>query len=149
MLLPALALLITRGDISADEAEEKAITALKKLDAEIKRDEKRPGKPVVEVDLTFVKTKTKGFQGKLVFVFVELRGNPKVTDAELEHLRNLKQLQKLDLEGTFVTDAGLANLKDLKQLQLLNLGRTKLTDDGLAILKDIKQLQYLGSHHPG
>ena len=48
-----------------------------------------------------------------------------VTDAGLEHLKLLSQLQTLDLGGTKVTDAGLEHLKDLAQLQSLDLGGTE------------------------
>ena len=36
---------------SADEAEDKAVAAIKKLGGKIERDEKRAGRPVVAVDL--------------------------------------------------------------------------------------------------
>ena len=41
-----------------------------------------------------------------------------VTDAGLEHLKGLTQLQGLSLSGTQVTDAGLEHLKGLTQLQI-------------------------------
>ena len=66
-----------------------------------------------------------------------------VTDAGLEHLKDLKQLQSLDLSYTQVTDAGLEHLKDLNQLQSLNLDGTQVTDSGLEHLKGFSQLQYL------
>ncbi len=54
-----------------------------------------------------------------------------VTDAGLEHLNGLKQLQTLWLDHTQVTHAGLEHLKGLKQLQELLLGSTPVTDAGL------------------
>ena len=54
-----------------------------------------------------------------------------MTDAGLEHLNGLKQLQTLWLDHTQVTHAGLEHLKGLKQLQELLLGSTPVTDAGL------------------
>src|SRR5437764_14712830 len=77
----------------ADEAS--AVAALEKLGAKIKRDDKQPGKPVVEVVLE----------------------DTKVTDAGLKDLKDLKSLESLNLFNTKVTDAGLKELKDLKNLK--------------------------------
>jgi hypothetical protein len=53
--------------------------------------------------------------GSVQGVLVDLAGT-QITDAGLENLRGLKQLQGLDLGGTQITDAGLAHLKGLTQL---------------------------------
>jgi hypothetical protein len=66
-----------------------------------------------------------------------------VTDAGLEHLKGLTQLRVLCLSGTRVTDAGLEHLKGLTQLQRLYLSRTRVTDAGLEYLKGLTQLQRL------
>ena len=66
-----------------------------------------------------------------------------MTDAGLEHLKGLTQLQSLDLTDTKVTDAGLEHLKGLTQLQSLNLMETEVTDAGLVHLKGLPQLQSL------
>jgi hypothetical protein len=73
--------------------------------------------------------------------------NSRVTDAGLEHLKGLTQLEWLDLMDTPVTDAGLEHLKGLTQLQELYLGGTKVTDAGLDYLKGLTQLRtlYLGN----
>lgn len=64
-----------------------------------------------------------------------------VTDADLEHLECLTQLQWLNLFNTGVTDAGLEHLKGLTQLQRLELGgATKVTDAGLEHLKGLTEL---------
>lgn len=76
------------GSTRADEAEVKAIEAMTKLDATIARDEKAPGKPVVEVQFA----------------------NTKVTDADRRLLANFKSLQTLGLAFTDVTDAGMKEL---------------------------------------
>ena len=66
-----------------------------------------------------------------------------VTDAGLEHLKGLTQLQRLVLTGTRVSDAGLEHLRRLTQLQLLNLAHTQVTDAGLEHLKGLAQLKEL------
>ena len=67
----------------------------------------------------------------------------KVSDAGLEHLKGLTQLQRLDLDDTKVSDAGLEHLKGLTQLQKLDLNGTKVSDAGLEHLKGLTQLQSL------
>ena len=52
--LPFLAgclLLLTAAPLLADDAEDKAVEAVKKLRGKVTRDEKAEGKPVVAVDL--------------------------------------------------------------------------------------------------
>ena len=70
--------------------------------------------------------------------------NSSVTDAALEHLKGLTQLQWLALDGTPVTDAGLKHLKNLTRLQWLGLDATQVTDAGLEHLKRLSRLQSLG-----
>jgi len=67
----------------------------------------------------------------------------KVTDAGLVHLKGLTALQWLELWGTQVTDAGLEDLKGLQSLQRLSLSYTQVTDAGLAHLKGLTALQGL------
>ena len=70
-------------------------------------------------------------------------GFSKVTDAGLEHLKGLTSLQGLNLNSTQVTDAGLEHLKGLTNLQDLGFYRTKVTDAGLEHLKGLTNLQNL------
>jgi hypothetical protein len=58
-----------------------------------------------------------------------------VTDAGLEHLKRLGQLQLLYIGHTQVTDAGLEHLKGLSQLKQLSLGGTKVTKSGIKKLQ--------------
>jgi hypothetical protein len=60
---------------------------------------------------------------------------PPVTDAGLEHLRGLAQLQNVYLNSILVTDAGLEHLKGLAQLQELYLTGSHVTDDGVMKLQ--------------
>jgi hypothetical protein len=66
-----------------------------------------------------------------------------ITDAGLEHLKGLARLQDLGLEGTQVTDAGLEHLKGLSRLKDLGLGGTQVTDAGLKSLEGLTQLQVI------
>ncbi len=56
--------------------------------------------------------------------------NTQVTDADLEHVKGLSDLQVLRLAGTNVTDAGLDRLRGLTQLRELSLNDTQVTDVG-------------------
>jgi hypothetical protein len=58
-----------------------------------------------------------------------------VTDAGLEHLKGLTQLQTLDLIDTQVTDGGLKHLKGLMQLRRLLLKGTRVTKEGVKTLQ--------------
>ncbi|HKB38219.1 MAG TPA: hypothetical protein VKD72_17355, partial [Gemmataceae bacterium] len=89
--------------------EQSAVKMVEKLGGKVMRDDKRPGKPVVAVDLY----------------------ETKVTDAGLKELKELKNLRTLNLGGTGITDAGLKKLKEFKSLQGLNLMDTKVTDAGV------------------
>jgi mono/diheme cytochrome c family protein len=66
-----------------------------------------------------------------------------VTDAGVETLAKMTNLERLHLENTKVTDAGIAKLGALPNLEYLNLYGTKVTDGGIAKLaaaKDLKKL---------
>ena len=63
-------------------------------------------------------------------VDVRIDKAPKVTDAGVEHLRNLPRLESLWLDGTGITDDGLAHLKGLRTLKELGLRGTSVTDTG-------------------
>jgi hypothetical protein len=54
-----------------------------------------------------------------------------VSDADLEILSELKNLQVLYLRGTKVTDQGLKQVANLPKLWSLYLDYTKITDKGL------------------
>ena len=53
------------------------------------------------------------------------------TDAGVEHVKGLTQLQSLSLWGTKITDAGLVHLQGLTELQTLELEATQVTDAGV------------------
>jgi Leucine-rich repeat (LRR) protein len=72
-------------------------------------------------------------------------GGPKITDAGLAHLRNLKDLEVLELNDALrITDAGLANLAGLAELRELSLVFNRnITDAGLKHLGKLKKLRRL------
>ncbi|OAI38843.1 hypothetical protein AYO40_06295 [Planctomycetaceae bacterium SCGC AG-212-D15] len=70
----------------------------------------------------------------------------KVTDLGLRHLQALTNLKHLDLSVTTIRGAGLEHLKLLSQLTSLDLSATWLDDDGLAFLAAMPQLEKLDLH---
>ncbi len=100
-----------------DDAEERAVVAIKKLGGWVKQDETVTGKSFV----------------------VYLQGSV-VTDIVLKELAPLKELRTLVLHETEVTDDGLKELAQFKQLIFLNITDTKITDAGLKELAALKTL---------
>lgn len=62
-------------------------------------------------------------------------------DADLANIAGLKNLAVLNLSGSTVTDAGLAHLKNLGDLASLNLFNTKITDAAVKHLAALKSLK--------
>src|SRR5262249_30984763 len=92
--------------------------------------------------------------GNCQLVAVDLAGNQKVVDADLEYFHGLPNLAKLllgrfDKYGTRVGDAGLAHLKDLTSLRHLDLSGTQVGETGLIHLQTLTKLEFLaleGTH---
>ena len=123
----------------------KAVAEIRTAGGKITIDEENPDKPVATINLTSAEFTDAGLEhlkGLTQLQSLNLMST-KVTDAGLEHLKGLTQLRSLDLGNTKVTDAGLEHLKGLTQLQTLDLGNTKVTDAGLEHLKGLTQLQSL------
>ncbi len=66
-----------------------------------------------------------------------------ITDAGLAHLRGLRRLETLSIEGPGLTDAGLAHLGGLKRLQSLQVRNCSITGPGLAALEGLTELRVL------
>src|SRR3954449_12865041 len=79
----------SRGD------EERVVKALESLGCDFKRDENRPGKPVIEARLL----------------------SQYITDADLKGLPELRNLRSLVIGSGEITDAGLKGLAKLTQLK--------------------------------
>ncbi len=75
--------------------------------------------------------------------------NPDVTDATLDHLKEMKRLRELDLNDSGITDAGLVVLAGLPALESLRLRNTKVSDKGfaesLATRDGLRQLDLRGT----
>ena len=74
-------------------------------------------------------------------------GHTDVTDADLEHLKELTALKWLNLEDTRITDNGLQHLNGLTGLNGLQLKDTSITDAGLERLRGLTSLEDLGLCH--
>jgi hypothetical protein len=67
----------------------------------------------------------------------------KVTDAGLEHLRGLRQLNHLILVSEDITDDGIEHVAVLSNLIYLHLGSTQISDAGIEHLVRLKGLKNL------
>jgi Leucine-rich repeat (LRR) protein len=72
--------------------------------------------------------------------------NSNVTDAALENLTVVEELQSLTLHGTKISNEGLNHLVALKSLKELDLSNTNINDEGLKLLANIKTLEKLHLH---
>jgi hypothetical protein len=105
----------------AELAPKRVIEAIEKLGGRVRLDPKKPGNPVIEVDLA----------------------NARVADADLEILQDLHHLQVLDLHYTKITDKGLVHLKRITSLQGLHLHGLAITNEGMAQLAGLTDLRWL------
>jgi len=138
--------LVSASATRGDDAEDKAIAFVESLKGKIKRDNNRPGKPVVRVSLYHNKQVTDADLKELA-AFKDLSSldlaHTKITDEGIKHLAALKNLAILDLHDTKITDAGLKDLAALKSLTDLDLEETKITDTGIKVLAALKNLEQL------
>jgi hypothetical protein len=103
------------------EGQQRAVAAVEKLGGKVEFGPEGPAGPVVRVRLN----------------------DTRVTDKDLEHLRGLTALRRLDLHRTAVTDEGLRHLRGLTRLNRLYLTGTGVSDKGLAHLTGLAELEYL------
>jgi len=61
--------------------------------------------------------------------------NTRITDAGLEHLKELQGLEVVDLSGTPITDEGLKHLKEIPTLKFVMLTNTRVSPTGVNELK--------------
>ncbi len=74
---------------------------------------------------------------------VNLHGNPKVQNEDLECFKDCIKLTELDLSHTRVSNAGLVHFKNCKRLKKLQLGYTPIGDAGLQNFIDCEDLIHL------
>ena len=73
---------------------------------------------------------------------VSLDGAP-ITDAGLDDLKGLVELETLNLDNTAVGDAGIARMARFARLEHLSLDNTRITDAGLVHLAGLTRLRSL------
>ena len=66
-----------------------------------------------------------------------------ITDTALAHLREWKNLRRLNLRGTDITDTGLAYVASHAKLEALDLSITQVTDNGMEHLAELTELREL------
>ncbi len=114
---------------------------LKKLVAEMKK-QSIPGLLVGEMELTDddlgVLKQVTGLRTLL------LRGGAiRISGDGLKHLKGLRSLSTLALDGTALADADLKEMEELKSLRRLHLGGSRIGDKGMAHLREMKKLRAL------
>ncbi len=132
----------------ADDAEDKAVAIIwRDLRGRVTRDEKAPGKPVIEVTLQGTKVTDTGLKelAPLKNLTTLILQATKVTDSGLKELAHLKNLTTLHLQATPITDAGLKELAPLKNLTTLMMVGLKVTDAGLKELATLRNATHV---HP-
>ena len=75
---------------------------------------------------------------------IDLTGNKKICNEDLQNLQGLRELRRLALTDTQVSDEGLVHLQGLVSLWAVHLHGTRITDRGLESLKGLSNLQGLG-----
>lgn len=102
--------------------------------------------PLREIDLRVTRFSDAGLDllGRIKDVQILNLESTRVTDAGLGQLQGLSDLEELDLGDTRVTDAGLVQLQCLKKLRKLNLMSTQAGDATLLGLKGLTKLRHLG-----
>jgi internalin A len=113
-----------------DDAEERAVAAIKKLGGWVKQDE-----TVVVLEGAVVTDNVLKELAPLKGLKTLSLRNTEVTDEGLKELAQLKSLAFLNIADTKVTDAGLKELAALKTLTSISMYRTKVTEAGVAELK--------------
>jgi Leucine-rich repeat (LRR) protein len=161
-----LVLAVCTCTASAQE-EERIAQAFERLGAIVKRDDTKPNKPVIGLrfglrnpipDTTpeIVKDNLLGNVGALskvaAYGFLQDAAKPfdpnipaviKVTDADLNEISKLENLETLDLSFGEITNQALEHIMGLKKLQILDLRNTQINDAGLAMLEELTSLKHL------
>jgi len=172
--LLAVAIFAQPVNLRADDGEEKAIQTVQAWGGMVVRDEKAPGKPVIEVQINqrdisdadlgelarfsqlkmlsvTLESKVTGAGLKKLAGLQHLQKvdlwNSEVTDEGLKGVGSLKHLRSLSLQATQITGSGMKELVGLEELRELNLGVTQITSDGLKKIAGLKRLESLSLWH--
>lgn len=134
--------------IEASNEQESAIAELKRLGVRLIGVEPSPGKPAIVAQFvrhSITDTEVQRLKKLTNLRRLDLGGTP-VTDASLVHLKGFTNLQRLSLSITQVSDSGLEHLTGLTRLVELNLSHSKVSDSGLEHLKGMSNLELLYLH---
>jgi endonuclease YncB( thermonuclease family) len=144
------------GEPAETESEREPLAALQRFEPIVTVDETKPGKPVIAIQFR-ANMINKVTDDDLVHLTsfhnlrsVDVPSTLMVTDAGLEHLAGLTQLEVLSVNWTKVTAAGVVGLvKGRRMMQRLELGGVSFDDDDLANLKDLPELRTLSLRKSG
>jgi tRNA A-37 threonylcarbamoyl transferase component Bud32 len=136
--------------LTAEQAENQATEAVRKLGGKVTRYDQAPGRPVVSVNLAGAVLTDDDLRVLAAFSHLQTLdlGQTSVTDAGLEHLTGLADLTSLTLTGTRVTDAGMRHVAELRRLQSLDLQFTPIGDAGVKHLAGLTRLRTLKLYGP-
>ena len=146
LVLIAAGPVLSAAPLHADDIEDRAVEAVKKLGGSVTRDDADPAHPVIGVNLVarpatdsdlFDVALLEGLRSLSLSVCLG------VTDKGMKYMAGLSGLEKLDLAYTGVTDAGLKRVTGLTELHRLNLSGDKVTDEGLKELVALTKLREL------
>jgi hypothetical protein len=142
----AVALYVAYAQVAAQRREREAAKEIEGLGAIVVRD--AAGSHVGSLNLSTLQSRES--LAEVLRLLPALRhvtaldaSRTPVTDADLERITGLTQLNSLALNKTAVTDAGLGHLADLLRLQALYLASTDVSDKGLPALVRLQELHIL------
>jgi Leucine-rich repeat (LRR) protein len=126
------------------EPENPVVARVKKLGGKAKVDDKAPGKPVVEIDLSNLRINDDDLAilAEAPTLRVLHLTQSTVTAKGLEHVRNLKDLEVLTFLNCNLADEGMKHLAGLTRLRVL-VTSASVTDKGFAELKGLTEMRDL------
>lgn len=86
-------------------------------------------------------SKMQGLGGRVQFSGGGYRlnmGDSRVQDADLEFLKDIRELKVLDLRGTQISDVGIEKIVPLKTLQSIIVTGSRMTPEGIKKLKQAR-----------
>ena len=124
---------------------DRIIAGLEAQFAKVERDESRPGRPLVGVDLKSIPVDDVDWGGLSMLKDLRKLSSRAMPDSGLAHLAGLAGLRELHLNGGAITDEGLIHLEHLTDLESLDLQATKVSGRGLGSLAGLPRLRELTS----
>jgi Leucine-rich repeat (LRR) protein len=144
-----LALLLCAGRACADE--ESVVKAFERLGAVVKRDDAKPGKPVIALRFGLrnpIPDTTADLDRDVLFVQLQSQdlGTPnveRIKGADADRKNEGKTFDPFCPTAIKVTDGDLKEVSQLAHLQVLDLSYSEITNEGLPHLGALKQLHTL------